>query len=122
METQREKWTRYMRTYRAKYPERVKLARRKQYITRKKRAMDKVGGAICKRCGCDELDFLEFNHKNGGGCKEYKKTKYAPMTDKILTHKRNIDDLEILCRVCNALEFLERKNNKQSKKFEVKWK
>jgi len=61
-EKRREKWTRYMRTYRAKHPEKVSIARKKQYITRKIRAMDLLGGAKCVMCGCDELSFLEFNH------------------------------------------------------------
>jgi len=51
---------------------------------------------ICSRCGCDELDFLEYNHIGGDG-------------------------LEILCRVCNAHEFLERKNGKSAERFEIKW-
>jgi len=43
------------------------------------------------------------------------------MTDKLITGKRSVDGLEILCRVCNALEFLERKNKKSAERFEIKW-
>lgn len=118
----REKWNRYMRTYRAKHPDRVRKARRRQYINRKTKAMKAVSDAKCERCGCDEIDFLEFNHKNGGGCQEHRITDCKPMMDRILTKNRDTDDLEILCRICNALEFLERKNKKSAKGFKIKWK
>lgn len=87
--------------------------------------MDLVGGAICNRCRCDELDYLEFNHKNGGGAKEFRERakirKYSGMTDQLLTGKRRLDDLEVLCRVCNALEFLERKNSKHIGRYKIIW-
>ena len=118
----REKWNRYMRAYRAKHPDRVKKARRRQYINRKTKAMKAVSDARCENCGCTEIDFLEFNHKNGGGCQEHKKTDCKPMMDRILTKNRDTKDLDILCRVCNALEFLKRKNNKSAKRFEIIWK
>lgn len=121
LEIHRKKSTEYTRRWRKKHPEKVKKARRLQYNKRKVRAMKMVGKVKCSRCGCNELDFLEFNHKNGGGCKEFRETKYMAMTDKLLTGKRKPDGLEILCRVCNALEFLERKNNKASKRFKIKW-
>ena len=88
--------------------------------------MELVGGAVCNRCGCNELDYLEFNHKNGGGAKEFRERarqlRYSGMTDQLLTGKRKFDDLEVLCRVCNALEFLERKNDKHKGRFTIIWK
>ena len=95
-------------------------------MSRKIRAMETVGGAICNRCGCDELDYLEFNHKNGGGAKEFRENSkikgYLGMTDQLLTGKRIGNDIEILCRVCNALEFLERKSDKSKGRFTIIWK
>jgi hypothetical protein len=74
------------------------------------------------KCGCDELDFLEFNHIDGGGCKECRDSiTYSSMVDKLLTGKRKPEGLEILCRVCNALDFLNRKNIESSKKFKIIW-
>jgi hypothetical protein len=43
------------------------------------------------------------------------------MADKLLTGKRKPEGLEILCRVCNALDFLNRKNIESSKKFKIIW-
>jgi hypothetical protein len=116
-----EKATEATRRYRARHPERVKEIRKRQYDTRKRRAMELVGGAKCCVCGCDEIDFLEFNHRNGGGCKEWRDKGSKPMVDKILTSKRRTDDLDIKCRLCNALDFLERKNKKSAERFEIKW-
>ncbi len=111
----------WVKRWRDKYPEKQALARKRAYNNRKLKAILKVGEARCVRCGCDELDFLEFNHIGGNGCKDHRENKNVPMMDRILTGKRNTDDLEIVCRVCNALDFLERKNNKQSKRFSIKW-
>ena len=112
----------WIQKWRVNNPEKQKLARKRAYMNRKLKALNLVGIAKCIRCGCDEIDFLEFNHKGGGGCKEYKQGARISIMEKILTQKRNTDDLEILCRVCNALDFLERKNQVASKGFSIKWK
>ena len=106
--------------YREKHRERVNASMRKTHMNRKKRMFEKLGGAFCVRCGCDELIFLEINHKNGGGCREFKENK-ASLSSKILSGERKTDDLECLCRVCNALDFLERKNKEASKRFVIHW-
>ena len=93
------------------------------YVDRRVKAMllvSKTGRVECNRCKCDELLFLEFNHVNGGGCKEYRENRTS-MEEKILFNKRGVDDLEILCRICNALDYLGRKNYKQHKRFSIKW-
>lgn len=84
--------------------------------------MNLVGGPKCKVCGCDEITFLEFNHVNGGGAREVRENGNKAMMDILLTNKRKTDDLNILCRVCNALDHLARKDIVQSKRFSVKWK
>lgn len=115
-----------MRRYRARHPERVKEARKRLYINRKVRAMKLVSDARCEKCGCDELDYLEYNHKGGGGAKEFREYykqngNYLGMTDLLLSGKRKPDGLEILCRVCNAVEFLERKNNNHAGRYNIQW-
>lgn len=81
--------------------------------------MEKLGGALCVRCKCTELDFLEFNHKNGGGCKEWRESKKG-MADRILKGERETNDIEVLCRLCNAHHYLESKN-KSASRFRVQW-
>jgi len=119
LEIHREKSTEATRRWRARHPEKVKQSRKNVYNNRKQRAMDKLGGALCVRCGCNELGFLEFNHKNGGGGKEWRESKKC-MADRILSGERNTEDLEILCRLCNALHFLESKNETATR-FTVRW-
>jgi hypothetical protein len=118
----RKRATETTRKYRERHPDRVLVARRKQYVTRKIRALNLAGGVKCVRCGCDVLDYLEFNHIKGNGCKDWRENKGIAMMDRILTKKRDTDDLEVLCRVCNALEFLERKNDKHKGRFSIIWK
>jgi len=96
------------RRYRARYPERVKTSRKQIYHRRKQRAFEMIGGAVCISCGCDEIAFLEINHINGGGSKEHKLRKCC-LADSILSGKRSIEGLNVLCRVCNAIDFLKRK-------------
>lgn len=64
----------------------------------------------CVRCGCDDIRLLEINHKNGGGAKETQggilATKFY---NDIRNGKRKTDDLEILCKICNAQHYLELK-------------
>jgi len=81
------------------------------------------GQVKCENCGCDKPEFLEVNHKNGGGGKEYQarhggnnKKMYAA----ILSGERNTEDLNILCKPCNNLHYLELKYGPQP--FEITWK
>lgn len=74
-----------------------------------------VGRGIiaCVRCGCDVPAFLEINHKFGGGSKEYAELTSAKLYLQITSLKRDLDDLELLCKVCNALHALELKHGPQ---------
>ena len=75
--------------------------------------VDRVTGSevlLCAKCGCDDTDFLEINHKNGGGSKEAKlRPRYTSMPDRVLYGGRSPSDLEILCRPCNSLDHLQRR-------------
>ena len=68
------------------------------------------GNPHCIKCGCNDIRLLEINHKNGGGNQECRKgEKIINIYWEIYKGRRNIDDLEILCRVCNARHYLELK-------------
>ena len=68
----------------------------------------------CAMCGCDDTRFLEVNHIKGGGRKEQKglkKKDHNISTNFVmLIHKgkRGVEDLNLLCRVCNSIDHLER--------------
>jgi len=111
METKAEKRTRQTqntRNYRKRHPERVRRLRAAQYWRRKTRALEMLGGAWCQKCGCTYLKYLEINHINGGGTTEIK-AMGGSLVDTILSGKRNPAGLNVLCRVCNAADYLKRK-------------
>lgn len=69
----------------------------------------------CARCGCDDMRFLEKNHKNGGGNKEAKsRGRFTLSNYEIIKGIRKTDDLEILCKPCNHIHFLELKHNSKT--------
>jgi len=118
LKARQAKW---VKDWRERNPEKQKLARKRAYNNRKVKAMNMVAGPVCNQCGCDELDFLEFNHIDGGGCKDWKENNGKAMADRVIMG-RGVEDLEILCRLCNALDHLSRKNKPQSIRFKVVWK
>lgn len=111
----------WVKKWRDANPEKQALARKRAYLNRKLKAFKVIGEPKCKRCGCNILEFLEYNHINGGGCKEWRESRGRSMADRLLTNGRTKDGLEILCRVCNALDFLSRKNKDEAKRYEIKW-
>ena len=73
----------------------------------------------CVRCGCNDIRLLEVNHKNGGGSQEKKNSKYSNAVLSVIYGNRKTDDLELLCRPCNHIHYLELKYGKLP--MEVKW-
>ena len=66
------------------------------------------GGTIaCVRCRCDRPELIEINHKTGGGGKEARLKKSAQFYREIVQLRRQTDDLELLCKPCNAVHALE---------------
>lgn len=78
-----------------------------------------VGNDIlkCVNCGCNNPKLLEINHKNGGGIKESRNANRFYYSIKKL--ERNIDDLELTCRICNTLHYVESLYGKLP--YNIKW-
>ena len=119
----RDRKVKYM-AYLKKHPERLerlkdwkkiygKKYKNKSGSNLRKSVLFVVGGKIpqCRYCGCDDKRLLEINHKFGGGTKELKNNAAKFYWD-IIQFRRNVDDLEITCRVCNALHYLQLKYGK----------
>ena len=66
------------------------------------------GNVACVKCGCDRPEMLEINHVNGGGGVELKGAGHKMYRD-IARMVRPVDDLNLLCRPCNAIHYLELK-------------
>jgi hypothetical protein len=110
----------YTKKYRESNPDKVTKSRKSQYTGRRLKALEMIGGASCVYCGCDVLSFLEINHKNGDGCKEWKKMG-AGIVDRLLNGTRSTDGLEVACRVCNNLHYLQLKDPIAASGFKVIW-
>jgi hypothetical protein len=93
-----------IKEWRAKRPKQSTDWNRRQ----RRRALVLVGrGAIvCVRCGCDRPELLEINHKNGGGRKDLVGKWFHRAIARL---ERETNDLELLCRPCNAIHYLEMK-------------
>ena len=118
--------TEWAREYNKKHPERIKNY--KLYDKKYKRERGKIcrervkkvvfniisnNNPVCANCGCDDLRLLEINHIKGGGNKELKKGKNTNVFMwNIYMGRRKTNDLNLLCRVCNALHYLELKYGK----------
>ena len=111
-EKNRERSLKQSREYQKKNPEKIRETREKSH----KKLVNDVLNIIsnddlcCVSCGCDDLRLLEINHKNGGGRKDMR--NHNKFYRDIRNGKRKIDDLEILCKVCNSHHYLELKFGK----------
>ncbi|PWT75519.1 MAG: hypothetical protein C5B59_08555 [Bacteroidetes bacterium] len=66
------------------------------------------GHPRCHRCGCDALPILEVNHLNGGG--SVRKESGIKLWNYVLTLGESAKEyFNVLCKVCNQLDFVQRK-------------
>ena len=108
----RQRRIEYYKIWRIKNKHKVKdyHQRRHQRVKLKVLALVGKGEIKCNKCGHNDIRILEVNHKSGGGHKEITSFKSnAQMYRNIAKGKRITSDLSILCRVCNAADFVERK-------------
>jgi 5-methylcytosine-specific restriction endonuclease McrA len=94
--------------FKAKQAESQKKYYKKWYPELRRKVIEKVsrGTNRCARCGSTED--LAVNHMNHDGSSDRK--KYAPLKTfytAILTGKRSIEDLNILCEPCNWMDYIE---------------
>ncbi|MCP9492906.1 MAG: hypothetical protein MSG64_00465 [Pyrinomonadaceae bacterium MAG19_C2-C3] len=110
----REYMREYMIAYRQKLKESGKVDEeterrkwREQHRRLREKAIEILGGKQCAKCGCDEYSLLEINHIKGGGQAEQKLKSPRQLCRDII--KANVDRSEynVLCRVCNALHYVE---------------
>lgn len=96
-------------------------ARNKRYNDRLKReAMEVLGGIKCVGCGNGDIRTLEVNHIDGIG----KGHRFfgAQLYVRILDGRLPREKFNVLCRLCNVLEYIERRYPDLKGKIGVKWK
>lgn len=105
--------TEYKKDYQLKHRERERARNRRYQSERRIRVLMMVGKGkiICSQCGCDFSQIIQIHHLNGGGTQEMRKGWKIPkhFYKAILNGTRKIDDLALLCPLCNVLEYLTRK-------------
>ena len=113
------------RRYAKRYPEKMRAHAVRQARRRRLRALEMVGGPRCVNCGCTDPRALEINHKNGGGGKQAREAKARHtglhLTRLILSGKLNPADFDVRCRLCNALDYLERTYPALKGRWTVLW-
>ena len=88
----------------------------KQYRNEIREKVFKILGDQCIYCGYNNKRFLEINHKNG---KNGRHGEHGPtFWTQIALGRRKTDDLEMICKVCNAKYYLQLKGIVG---FEVRW-
>lgn len=105
----REKLNAKQKRYYRENREKVMVYARKFSQKLRLKAMQIVSGLdvpICVNCGCDFLPILEINHNDGGGYNEQKTMPSSPFYRAIVKGIRTVDDLNILCKPCNALHYV----------------
>jgi hypothetical protein len=105
----------YHRKYRLENIERVRLNERNHNLSIKRRAfciVCKTDSPRCFNCGCDRLVILELNHVKGGGYTSGDSRLGQRLYHDIMMGRRNPDDFDVRCRVCNALHYLELRHGK----------
>ena len=125
--------TEYSKNYNKKHPERAKkykeydkkYKRERGMILRKRIRMvnfNIISGSnpICANCGCNDVRLLEINHINGGGNKELQNGKNTnSFAWDIYMGRRTTNDLNLLCRPCNSIHYLELKYGKLA--YKIRW-
>jgi hypothetical protein len=101
----RIEWNAYYRKWKLDNPEKAKAQRDRYRLQLRKKVFEKLGGAKCANCGCDDIRYLEINHVNGGGTKESHNRRWLAVA--IIKGYRQTDDLNVLCKVCNNLHALQ---------------
>ncbi len=118
--THKEEYAKWRDDWYAKHPDFQKDKNQRAKL----RAMQIVSGRpdpICVYCGCDDIRFLEINHKEGGGAKEVL-VSGSNFYWAIIKGRRPVDDLEITCGLDNKLHFYRLKYGDDANRFLVSWK
>jgi hypothetical protein len=111
------------RRWRKNHPDRSAAQVRRKRARVRDIALRRIAGGVprCAGCGCTDVRLLEVNHKNGGGRTEHRKLGAGVLVRLVARGKRAIDDLDLRCKVCNALHAIGLKFPGAEEEFTVTW-
>ena len=111
-------WKEQLKAWREAGDPRADSRSRRAYARMRRTALLIVGRGVvkCVSCGCDDDRLLEINHVNGNGRQDPQRLRLYRVIARLA---RPVDDLNLLCRVCNALDHLRRRFGELP--FAVSW-
>lgn len=117
----RENYERIQQWFRD-HPEQRRIYNQRGHRKYRAKAVEVVarGKLACAGCGCDDPSVLEINHMNGGGYDEYR-GRTTSFYRAIINGTRPLDDLNLLCKVCNALHTIRLKEPELARHYQVIW-
>jgi len=106
-----------IRKYREEHPEVQRRCNKNYVIKTRDKLFEIVGGKLCTGCGETDDRCLQFDHKNGGGCKDLKKHGSSrEMYRYYIAHPDIAKEvLEVKCANCNWKKKFD--NNESTFKF-----
>lgn len=87
----------------------------RRYTRRRIAALTKVSSDLqCVKCGCDVVACLEINHINGqGNLDRIIHGSGDHFFRAITSGRRHTNDLNIMCRPCNSIDYMQRKTGRK---------
>lgn len=72
----------------------------------REKALEKLGGAVCKHCGFSDVRALQIDHVNGGGYKERKHKSPSKVIQNIrdMSVREARKKYQVLCANCNFIK------------------
>jgi hypothetical protein len=94
--------------------------RRRKRIRLKLAVLTRLGGPRCVRCGCTDIRLLDVNHIGGVNANEDRRhgTRFY---EAILSGVVSSAGLNVLCRPCNILDYVERKWPELAGTYALSW-
>ncbi len=86
------------------------------------KAFEMIGGAECVRCHVKDPRILEINHINGGGYQHFVKSKTKSLARELLRGDADLSKYNVMCRPCNALDYIERRFPDIKGLASIRWK
>lgn len=85
-------------------------------------ALEKLSGKppVCARCGCDDYRILEVNHRNGVSRERRHRENGVILWRMVLKTENSEKYFNVLCKVCNQADYVERAFGIEQK-HQIRW-
>ena len=94
-----------MQKSRRLHPESSKRNEKTANNNRRLKAIRKINPLM--KCKCGRSEPLEIHHPNGNGKEDRERYPGASWYQAIISGERSIDDLEVVCKICNLQAYVD---------------